>query len=138
MRLSPRLFLALLTSTILWAQHLSASAADVVWTNTSGGTWATAGNWSPNQVPASADTAWITNNGIYTVTVDASATVNALKLGGTTGTQTLNLASGTFTATTGGSGTYNGTLSLTGATLAGSGLLALAGPLNWSVGTISG
>ena len=81
MRLSHRLFLALLASAILWAEHLSASAADVVWTNTSGGTWATASNWSPNQVPGSADTAWITNNGTYTVTVNASATVNALKPG---------------------------------------------------------
>jgi hypothetical protein len=138
MRLSPHLFLSLLASAILWAEPLSTFATDVVWTNTSSGSWATAGNWTPNHVPGSADTAWITNNGTYTVTVNASATLNALNLGGATGTQTLNLASGTFTVTSGGSGTSSGTLSLSGATLAGTGLLALAGPLNWSGGTISG
>lgn len=39
-------------------------AAEVVWTNTAGGNWNTAANWSPNQVPTAAENASITNTSI--------------------------------------------------------------------------
>ena len=52
---------------------VSGWAADIVWTNTAGGNWSSTNNWSPNQVPGASDTAWITNNGTYTVTLNASA-----------------------------------------------------------------
>src|ERR1039457_6858267 len=39
-----------------------ANAADLVWTGGTGN-WNAAGNWSPAQVPTSADNAWITNSG---------------------------------------------------------------------------
>ena len=42
-------------------------AATVTWTNTAGGNWAAAANWSPNQIPGSADQAVITTAGNYTV-----------------------------------------------------------------------
>src|SRR5437867_1236488 len=61
----------------------SVRAADLVWTNTAGGNWSVAANWSPNQAPSTNDTAWITNNGTYTVTVNTSITVSNLFLGGT-------------------------------------------------------
>src|SRR3954465_6314917 len=93
----------------------SVQAADIVWTNLAGGTWGTAVNWSPNQVPTSADTAWITNNGTYTVTqnVVAGAAAN-LVLGGTSGTQTLNHTAGTFALGDGGSSSANGSYALSG------------------------
>ena len=45
-------------------------AAIITWTNTSGGNWSVANNWSPNQVPTNTDTALITTPGTYTVTFD--------------------------------------------------------------------
>ena len=59
----------------------TAPAADIVWTNTAGGNWSVAANWSPNQAPSTNDIAWITNNGIYTVTLDTSVTLSGLALG---------------------------------------------------------
>jgi hypothetical protein len=114
----------------------TAPAADIVWTNLAGGAWATALNWNPNQVPSGSDTAWITNNGTYTVTVSANATATNLVLGGTSGTQTINHTAGTFTLTNGASSSLNGVYTLNGGTLAGSGTLALAGPFNWTAGIL--
>ena len=76
---------------LLAGMHLSGSvqAAQIVWTNTAGGYWNVATNWSPNQVPSSADDAVITASGTYTVTLNTSSTVNSLALGGTSGQQTL-------------------------------------------------
>ena len=70
---------------LLAGMHLSGSvqAADIVWTNTAGGSWNAATNWNPNQVPGASDTAWITNNGTYAVTLNTSTIVNSLALGGT-------------------------------------------------------
>jgi hypothetical protein len=125
---------------LFWASSLlcffSAHGADIVWTNLSGGTWATAANWSPNQVPTIGDTAWITNNGTYSVTVSATAAANNLVLGGTSGTQTLNHTVGQLSLGNGGSSSANGTYALAGGTLTGSGTLTLAGPFNWSAGTL--
>jgi hypothetical protein len=74
---------------LLAGMHLSGSvqAADIVWTNTAGGNWSSTNNWSPNQVPSTNDTAWITNNGTYAVTLDANVTLGGLALGGDSGTQ---------------------------------------------------
>src|SRR5262245_28099388 len=111
--------------------------ADIVWTNISGGTWSTAANWSPNQVPTINDTAWITNNGTYSVTVNAAAAASNLVLGGTSGAQTLNHTAGTLALAAGGSSSANGTYALNGTgILTGSGTLTLAGPLNWLGGTV--
>ena len=65
----------------------SGQAADIVWTNIAGGNWSSTNNWSPNQVPSTNDTAWITNNGTYAVTLDANVTLGGLALGGDSGTQ---------------------------------------------------
>lgn len=110
--------------------------ADLVWTNASGGSWNTAANWSPNQVPNTNDRVWITNSGTYTVTVSGSAAAGELTLGGASGTQTVSLTSGTFLLGR-GVGNSNGVLRISGGTLGGSGGLFLAGPLNWSGGTIT-
>src|SRR5207302_1259850 len=95
-------------------------AADIIWTNISGGTWSTALNWNPNQVPTTNDTVWITNNGTYSVTISANAGATNLVLGGTSGAQTLNHTAGVLTLATGGSSSANGAYALSGtATLTG-------------------
>jgi hypothetical protein len=92
-------------------------ATSIVWTNTAGGNWNTASNWSPNQVPVSGDDVLITNAGIYTVTNTLSATLANLTLGGTNGIQTLTISSLTLTSL---------------------GLVNSNGILNWNSGTING
>jgi len=116
--------------------YVTTPAADIVWTNTAGGNWSEVANWSPNQAPSSNDTAWITNNGIYSVTLDANATLSGLMLGGTSGMQTLNNASSTLTLNGPGSSSTNGVCAFAGGTLTGTGSLVLAGPFNWTGGTI--
>src|SRR5262245_25538482 len=75
-----------------------ASAATVLWTNTAGGNWSAATNWSPNSVPASGDSVFITNAGTYAVAIDVSPTLAGLSAGNTNGgTITLNLPSTTLT-----------------------------------------
>ena len=110
--------------------------ARYVWTNAAGGKWSVAANWSPNHVPGANDAAYITTNGNYTVTVDVAASVTNLTLGASSGTQALNLSSGAFTLGGPGSGNGQAVVSISGGTLAGSGMLTLAGPLNWIGGTI--
>src|ERR1017187_4963812 len=107
--------IAMITCT--FALFLSANAADLVWTNTAGGDWNVAANWSPAQVPGSGDYVIITNGGAYTVTNSGSATLSGLILGGTNGTQTLSIAS---------------------LTLTGAGLINSNGVLNWSGGSLDG
>src|ERR1043166_1679935 len=125
---------------LLWVAILLCCAtvhgADIVWTNLAGGTWSTAANWSPNQVPTGSDTAWITNNGTYSVTVSGTVAAGNLVLGGTSGTQTFNHTGGTLSLGNGGSSSANGTYALAGGTLNGSGTLTLAGPFNWSAGIL--
>lgn len=61
------------------------------WTNTLGGSWFGATNWSPNGVPAGTDVAYITNAGTYTVALvsSASLTMPQFVLGGDSGAQSL-------------------------------------------------
>ena len=51
------LLIALLLSTIA-----ELNAATILWTNTAGGNWNAAANWSPNSVPGLSDTAVITRS----------------------------------------------------------------------------
>ena len=109
----------------------------ITWTNSSGGNWNVAANWSPNQVPASTDDAYITNNGSYTVTLNASATVGSLTLGGTSGTQSFVANANTLTLNGASSVGSNGAFNLGGGTLGGAGSLSVNGPFSWSGGTIN-
>jgi hypothetical protein len=125
----------LLLLVIVLALAVPASAATRNWTNTLGGNWFVAANWSPNGVPTFIDTANITNNGTYTVNILTGAvSVATLNLGGASGTQTL--LNGTATAlavTNAGAVRANGILSITNGGLQGnvviqpSGQLQLAG-----------
>jgi hypothetical protein len=126
--------LAVLLAGLHWSG--SVQAADIVWTNTAGGNWNVAANWFPNQVPTASDTAWITNNGIYTVTLNVSTNIAGLWLGGTSGTQMLSHATYTLTVSGPGGSSPNGVYTLASGTLTGNGSLALAGPFNWNGGTL--
>jgi hypothetical protein len=82
-------------------------ADTIVWTNTAGGNWSDAANWSPNVVPGqsdsggSTDDVLITNAGTYTVVLDEGASpsywdIRSLMLGGDSGVQTLVVSNKTF------------------------------------------
>ena len=125
------------------AAHLmTAAAADIWWTNTSGGNWNVAANWSPNQVPGALDDVSIPN---YTVTVTDAEAVNGLTLGSDgQGSPRLNLTASASIVASGplnwASGVISGGVvecnggSLSGAgdsTMVLNGLLVNAGPLTW-------
>ena len=68
------------------------------WTNTAGGNWFTAEDWSTGAPPGPEEEACITAPGTYTVTMQQTSTtgtvaVRSLTVGGASGTQTLNIAS---------------------------------------------
>jgi len=113
-------------------------AGDLVWTNLAGGNWTAVTNWNPNGVPGAADTAWITNNGGYSITLNSSVSVATLHLGGITGTQTLSHTAGTLTLGGDSDSSSQGVYGLNGGTLTGSGTLSLNGPFNWSGGSLGG
>jgi len=123
---------------VLVSCSFPARAADLIWTNVAGGNFNTALNWSPNQTPGAGDNAFITNNGTYTVTLNADASVNALAVGGSSGTQTLALTSGNFTIAAASTFDAPAILNFSGGTLTGAGDVTLAGTLNWSGGTMAG
>ena len=117
-------------------------AADIVWTNAASGSWNVAANWSPNTVPGASDHAFITNNGTYAVTLNASATLAGFTLGGTSGTQTFN-HNFRWTLTLNGAGTVRtyGVFNLSSGELGGlngTADMTCAGVFNWTAGTMSG
>jgi len=98
------------------------------WTNTSGGSWDTNGNWSNDAPPSGSTAACITAPGSYTVTIgNETISAGAVTLGASGSTPTLaignNLSSepavtfANVTNTAGSSLTFNwgGTLTVTGA-----------------------
>lgn len=126
---------ALVFCLLLMANQVGATA--IFWTNASGGSWSSAANWSPNQVPSSADDTFITSDGAYVVVQDADAIVASLTLGGSSGSQTLSNANYTLTTANAGVIGTNGTLSLAGGSRNG-GSLTVNGTLNWTGGSIGG
>jgi fibronectin-binding autotransporter adhesin len=59
----------------------SVHAANLVWTNTLGGSWHAATNWSPNTLPGTNDFAYVTNTGSYNVIITNSVKPGALLIG---------------------------------------------------------
>ena len=111
-----------------------AGAAPITWTNTSGGSWSAAINWSPNSVPGSSDDAFITNNGTYTVTMDVNPTIASLTLGGSSGLQTLTNTSKTLTLSLASVVNTNGILGMNNGALSGLGPLNIMGQVHWNGG----
>jgi len=122
---------------------LPGQAATINWTNMAGGDWGVASNWEPNQLPGSADTAVIGAPGTYTVTLNGSATIGELTVGGTDGQQTMACAAGATLNASNSTVNTNGIMTLNGDTFLG-GSLTINGQLNWygdysaTVSTISG
>src|ERR1039457_6170649 len=114
-----------------------ADSAIITWTNTSGGNWSFAANWSPNQAPGSSDNAVITASGTYAVTLDTSPTINSLTLGGVSGQQTLTTGNNNLTLNNASVVNTNGVLALSGGSLSGAGPLTVNGQFNWTSGSIS-
>ena len=127
------LSIALFAATIVTSQ-----ASSVTWTNTSGGNWSTATNWSPNEVPGPADTAVITTAGTYSVTLDVNPTVAGLDLGASSAGSTQSFITAGQTLTVNGpiQVTAQGLFNLASGALEGTNVLT--GTLTWSGGDISG
>ena len=125
-------------SLVAMVATMPAFGAAISWNNSAGGNWSDAASWTPAQVPGAADSALITLNGTYVVTLDVAAAVAGLTVGGTSGTQTLLVESPTLTLTGAGSFGSHGVLDLRGGTISGSGSLALAGAFPWTGGTLEG
>ncbi|MGO8930680.1 MAG: hypothetical protein ACLQU3_27800, partial [Limisphaerales bacterium] len=110
---------------LLFAGGHVAYSATIAWTNTAGGNWNVAANWSPNQVPAPGDTANITTPGTYAITLNVNANVQNLTIGGAaSGVQALQGNGFTLVATN-ASMSSGGVLGLTNSTF--SGALTIAG-----------
>ena len=139
MKLSLKNWQAIVSAIALAAA--TANATDLVWIGGTGN-WNAAGNWSPAQVPTAADSAWITNNGTYTVTLPAgtTATSGSLTVGGASGTQTLAIDRATLTLNGASVVKPNAQLTLLVAqsVLNGAGNLTVNGTLNWADGTMAG
>ena len=70
-----------LTTAMLLCFTASCFAATVTWNNSAGGEWSEASNWTPNQVPGSADTAVIDLPGSYIVMLHGNVSISELVLG---------------------------------------------------------
>jgi hypothetical protein len=120
------------TWTFTTSDHPSCS-----WNNASGGSWNSSANWSCGYVPNSTDDVFITLDGTYTVTLDTSATVNSLTVGGASGMQTLSQNGNTLTLNNASGFGANGAYLFSGGTVTGSGALTVAN-MTWSGGTMGG
>ena len=128
----------LILVTVLFQLPLRAHAS-INWTNRSGGTWSNPLNWDPHQLPGPNDDVRVTVPGTYTLTLDSSAELGALTMGGATGAQLLEVGSnGRLTLNNASSFSPAASLKLLG-TLAGDGDLTLQGSANtWAGGTMTG
>lgn len=130
---SIRIILLFLT---LFAAARAVQADDIYWTNTAGGNWSVPANWSTGTLPGTNDNVFIVSNGTYTVTVDVSAAVSNLTVGGSSGTQTLTINANALTVNGTGSISTNGVLNLSGGNLGG--VNTVTGTLNWTDGYVVG
>jgi hypothetical protein len=132
-------------------------SAERRWINPAGGNWSVAANWLNGLVPGPDEIAIIEEPGTYQVNVDVNATVSQIRLGTAGGTQTLSTNSGrTLTVLNGGTSGSGGRLqvstgifanggdlrlqrvTLSGGTIAGSGILTVLDSFAWTGGTMTG
>lgn len=109
----------------------SAEAETITWANLAGGTWNTAANWNPADVPneAGEEALVIDDGGTYTITLNVSPGLDALAIQNPTAT--LNLGSSTLTLL------QSAGLSNAGRIQANSGSATITGAVfNQSAGTI--
>src|SRR5438105_930248 len=114
-------------------------AADIYWTNTAGGNWSAAANWDTHIIPGTNDNAYVVNDGSYIVTLNVSASVLSLTVGGMSGQQTFSVNGTTLTLSDTGNFATNTVINLSGGTLGGGGTVTINGTMNWnSGGTVIG
>ncbi|HUB73914.1 MAG TPA: hypothetical protein VL979_07755, partial [Solirubrobacteraceae bacterium] len=88
------LALAAFLAVAAWSSSARASGCTNTFTNTAGGSWGTAGNWSKKSVPTASEEACITEPGTYTVEMaQGTVTVKTLTVGASSGAQTLAVES---------------------------------------------
>jgi len=102
-------YLSIIILSFLAASNI-VRASTIIWTNTAGGGWNEAVNWSPNQVPGSGDTVLVTNDATFTVNVDGEGNAGNLVLG-TSDLNSTNIA--TFQVNSGNTFILNGTVTVT-------------------------
>jgi hypothetical protein len=121
---------------LLLAAGTQAHALNLVWTNAAGGDWSATNNWDPNQTPGTNDAAFITNAGVYTVTLSANVTLTNLTLGGSSGQQTLATTNFSLTLVSAQPSLVdsNGVFLLQGGLF--SGPLTVSGQFNWTAGQL--
>jgi hypothetical protein len=84
---------------VVLAGVVSAGAATIDWTNTSGGVYNTPGNWQGGVLPGDADLARFQVDGTFGVSLSASITNYYLRFDATASTVSLNLAGTTLVVT---------------------------------------
>ena len=108
-------------------------AAPVIWTNTVGGPWLTAKNWTNSVLPTSADFAFIDiTNGDYTITLEGGTISVASFLS----RESLALTDGNLTVAH--LSVIEGNLDMGNATRDGAGELDVLGTLDWNRGVFDG
>jgi hypothetical protein len=126
----------------LFTVFTTAYADTIVWTNTAGGNWNTAANWSPNVVPGSGDAVEVTNDASYTVNIDGVANAGSIDLGtadvGSTNIQAFQLTSGnTFILSGTATVSTNGQFDLFSGVMIGTNAV-MDGTFNGNAATVSG
>src|SRR5437867_13322551 len=86
---------------------VSARGLDILFVNPTGGSFNDPANWQPSAVPGAQDTALITKDGTYAVSLNASVTVGSLVIGGNSGVQTLDFGNSAPTLTLNGASAIN-------------------------------
>ncbi|HXV90513.1 MAG TPA: Ig-like domain-containing protein, partial [Gemmatimonadales bacterium] len=109
------------------AFNVQAPPGQTFWTNAAGGNWSAGANWSTGVAPGPTDTAYITLDGTYTVTLDVNPTITGLVLGAASGSQTLTGTGRTVTLGGAAAVQSNGVLSLSGGSVTGAGSLVNQG-----------
>ena len=113
------------------------SALLVTWTNAAGGAWNVASNWSVGRVPIASDSVEISLAGSYGVSLTAPITASFIAVGGSSGSQTLNVSSTTLTILGRLSTQGTGALGLSSATVTGAGSVFNGGSLSLTASTIA-
>ena len=107
------------------------------WTNTAGGAWSTAANWSLGRVPGTTDSVVIAAAGAYSVTLDNTFSGKSVTVGAAGAAPTL-LVSGQALTLTGTLAIQSGaTLTASSATIGGTAHVNVAGTVNATATTVS-
>ncbi|HUA11308.1 MAG TPA: hypothetical protein VMA83_04830 [Solirubrobacteraceae bacterium] len=129
---------------VAWTASAKANGCANTFTNHSGGSWFTATNWSTEKVPSSGEEVCLTESGTYTVELrqtGANVTLKSLKIGGSSGTATLEVestssANAELSTSEGLAITTHGALAMTNAPDKDENTVTLAGPIE-NAGTLT-